>query len=108
MLERVTRQIEAELRRRLGGPFTSEELADLYDAGTGWCSDLAYAAAPEQPVRLGRPRRGRRRLRALPARGDGLRRRPPHDLTPQLRRAYAGGLRVNVRYTSTVSNPSRS
>ena len=25
-------------------------IADLYDAGTGWVSDLAYAAAPEQPV----------------------------------------------------------
>ena len=49
VLERVTRQIEAELRRRLGGPFTSEELADLYDAGTGWITDLAYARAPEQP-----------------------------------------------------------
>ena len=48
-LERVTRLIEAELRRRLGGPFTSEELADLYDRGTDWCSDVAYAAAPEQP-----------------------------------------------------------
>ena len=49
VLERVTRQIEAQLRRRLGGPFTSQELADLYDAGTGWISDLAYALAPEQP-----------------------------------------------------------
>ena len=49
VLERVTRQIQAELRRRLGGPFTSQELADLYDAGTGWLSDLAYALAPEQP-----------------------------------------------------------
>jgi hypothetical protein len=49
VLERVTRRIEAELRRRLGGPFTTEELADLYDEGTGWTSDLAYALAPEQP-----------------------------------------------------------
>ena len=49
VLERVTRQIEAELRRRLGGPFTSEELADLYDRGTDWCSDVAYAAAPDHP-----------------------------------------------------------
>ena len=49
VLERVTRQIVAELRRRLGGPFTSQELADLYDAGTSWTSDLAYALAPEQP-----------------------------------------------------------
>jgi hypothetical protein len=48
-LERVTRLIEADLRRRLGGPFTSEELADLYEPGTDWCSDVAYAAAPEQP-----------------------------------------------------------
>ena len=49
VLERVTRLIEAELRRRLGGPFTSGELADLYDEGTDWCSDIAYAAAPDQP-----------------------------------------------------------
>ena len=49
VLERVTRQIEAQLRRRLGGPFTSQELADLYDAGTDWCSDVAYATAPEHP-----------------------------------------------------------
>jgi hypothetical protein len=49
VLERVTRKIHDELRRRLGGPFTSEELADLYDQGTGWISDLAYALAPEQP-----------------------------------------------------------
>ena len=49
VLEAVTRRIEAELRRRLGGPFTTEELADLYDEGTGWTSDLAYALAPEQP-----------------------------------------------------------
>ena len=48
-LERVTRRIQDELRRRLGGPFSSEELADLYDQGTGWTSDIAYAAAPEQP-----------------------------------------------------------
>jgi hypothetical protein len=49
VLERVTRQIQDELRRRLGGPFTSEELADLYDHDTGWTSDLAYSLAPEQP-----------------------------------------------------------
>ena len=49
VLERVTRQIHDELRRRLGGPFTSDELAELYDEGTGWMSDLAYALAPEQP-----------------------------------------------------------
>jgi hypothetical protein len=48
-LERVTRRIEDELRRRLGGAFTTSELAELYDAGTGWASDLAYATAPEAP-----------------------------------------------------------
>ena len=49
VLEIVTRRIEAELRRRLGGPFTTEELAQLYDEGTDWCSNIAYAAAPDQP-----------------------------------------------------------
>jgi len=50
VLERVTRRIEAELRRRLGGAFSAEELVDLYDAqGTGWCMDVAVAAAPEHP-----------------------------------------------------------
>jgi hypothetical protein len=48
-LERVTRLIEDELRRRLGGPFTTDELVALYDEGTGWASDLAAEAAPEQP-----------------------------------------------------------
>jgi hypothetical protein len=40
-LERVTRIVQNELRRRLGGRFTLDELADLYDEGTGWCTDLA-------------------------------------------------------------------
>ena len=48
-LERVTRAIENELRRRLGGTFTAEELADLYDSGTGWCTDLAVEVAPDEP-----------------------------------------------------------
>jgi hypothetical protein len=48
-LERVTRRIEAELRRRLGGAFTADELAALYDEGTGWCTDLAVAEAPDEP-----------------------------------------------------------
>jgi hypothetical protein len=48
-LERVTKAIEDELRRRLGGAFTSTELADLYDAGTGWTADIAVAIAPEEP-----------------------------------------------------------
>jgi hypothetical protein len=48
-LERVTGAIESELRRRLGGAFTSRELADLYDEGTGWTTDLAVSVAPEEP-----------------------------------------------------------
>jgi hypothetical protein len=49
MLERVTQAIEAELRRRLGGRFTVQELADLYDEGTDWTTDVAVAVAPEHP-----------------------------------------------------------
>jgi hypothetical protein len=49
MLERVTAAVEAELRRRLGGAFTTTELADLYDRGTDWVTDLAVAAAPADP-----------------------------------------------------------
>jgi hypothetical protein len=49
-LERVTTRIQAELRRRLGGAFTAEELAELYEEqGTGWCTDLAFATAPDEP-----------------------------------------------------------
>jgi hypothetical protein len=49
MLERVTTAVEAELRRRLGGAFTTSELADLYDQGTDWVTDLAVSIAPEDP-----------------------------------------------------------
>ena len=48
-LERVTREIQNELRRRLGGAFTLDELVDLYDEGTGWCTDLAVEVAPDEP-----------------------------------------------------------
>lgn len=49
VLERVTRTVYEELRRRLGGAFTTDELAEHYDSGTGWVSDLAVATAPEAP-----------------------------------------------------------
>ena len=49
LLERVTARIEQELRRRLGGAFTSDELAALYDQGTDWASDLAVREAPDDP-----------------------------------------------------------
>ena len=48
-LERVTREIQNELRRRVGGRFTLDELTDLYDEGTGWCTDLAVEVAPDEP-----------------------------------------------------------
>jgi hypothetical protein len=50
MLERVVEAIVAELRRRLGGPFTTSELAALYlRDGTDWCFDVATKAAPGDP-----------------------------------------------------------
>jgi hypothetical protein len=49
-LERVTEEIVLELHRRLGGPFTTQELADLYvQQGTDWCFDIAVRAAPGNP-----------------------------------------------------------
>src|SRR5262245_44603943 len=49
-LERATQRIARELRRRLGGAFTAEELSELYEGqGTDWCVDVAVAAAPDQP-----------------------------------------------------------
>ena len=47
--DRVVAAIVDELRRRLGGPFTADELAELYDRGTGWTLDLAVAVAPDDP-----------------------------------------------------------
>jgi hypothetical protein len=49
VLERVTRGVEDELRRRLGSTFSTEELAALYDEGTGWVTGIAVAAAPDDP-----------------------------------------------------------
>lgn len=48
-LERATGRIVDELRRRLGGPFTAQELAELYDAGTDWTLEVAMAAVPDNP-----------------------------------------------------------
>jgi hypothetical protein len=49
LLERVVDRIVDELRRRLGGPFTTGELAELYSAGTDWCLDVAIATVPNDP-----------------------------------------------------------
>lgn len=49
-LERVSDDIYLELRRRLGGKFTTDELAAFYlSEGTDWCFEIAYNAAPSVP-----------------------------------------------------------
>src|SRR4051794_36520648 len=48
-LDRVVGALVNELRRRLGGPFTSDELVGLYEAGTDGCLSAAIAAAPDEP-----------------------------------------------------------
>jgi len=49
LLERVTDALVAELRRRLGGRFSVDELVALYEAGTSWCAQTAMQLAPEEP-----------------------------------------------------------
>ena len=49
VLVRVVDAIVVELRRRLGGRFTVEELSELYDRGTSWCLDVAVEVAPDDP-----------------------------------------------------------
>ena len=49
LLERVTDALVAELRRRLGGRFSSGELVELYGRGTEWCLQVAMKVAPEEP-----------------------------------------------------------
>ena len=48
-LERVTDALVAELRRRLGGRFSSLELVELYRADTAWCLPIAMKVAPADP-----------------------------------------------------------
>ena len=50
-LERVVDEVVQELRRRLGGPFTTEELAALYsELGTDWIFAIATRVAPGNPA----------------------------------------------------------
>jgi hypothetical protein len=50
-MERVVEAIVTELRRRLGGPFSVQELARLYvEQGTDWCFDIATRVAPGTPA----------------------------------------------------------
>jgi hypothetical protein len=48
-LERVTAALVAELRRRLGGKFTTQELVDLYGQSPSWCLQVAMSTAPGDP-----------------------------------------------------------
>ncbi len=49
LLDHVVGALVSELRRRLGGRFTAQELLELYEAGTGWCMQTAMTLAPEDP-----------------------------------------------------------
>jgi hypothetical protein len=50
-LERVVDAAVVELRRRLGGPFSVEELARLYiEQGTDWCFAIAIRVEPGNPA----------------------------------------------------------
>jgi hypothetical protein len=49
LLQRITDTLVVELRKRLGGRFSAEELSELYGRGTSWCLQLAMDIAPEDP-----------------------------------------------------------
>jgi len=50
-VDRVVDELVLELQRRLGGPFTTDELAGLYlREGTDWCFDIAINVAPGTPA----------------------------------------------------------
>jgi len=49
LLERVIAELVSELRRRLGGRFSAQELADLYGSDAGWCLQTAMRIAPDDP-----------------------------------------------------------
>jgi len=50
-LERVVDELVLELRRRLGGPFTTDELVRLYgEQGTDWAFGIATRVAPATPA----------------------------------------------------------
>ena len=47
--DRVVERLVAELRRRLGGHFTTQELTELYDGSNAWTMALAIETAPAEP-----------------------------------------------------------
>jgi hypothetical protein len=51
LLERVIDALVVELRHRLGGQFSVQELASLYiEQGTDWCFAIAMREAPNDPA----------------------------------------------------------
>ncbi len=48
-LLRVEEALVAELRRRLGGSFTVDELVEHYEQDSSWCMELALRLEPELP-----------------------------------------------------------
>ena len=50
-VDAVIDEIALELRRRVGGSFTTDELARYYlTEGTDWCFDIATRVAPASPA----------------------------------------------------------
>jgi hypothetical protein len=49
LLERVIDALVEELRRRLGGRFSADELVELYEQGASWCLQISMKLAPEEP-----------------------------------------------------------
>ena len=50
-MDRVTDELVLQLRRRLGGPFTTAELTRLYATeGTDWAFEIATRVAPGNPA----------------------------------------------------------
>lgn len=49
LLQRIADALVVELRKRLGGRFSAEELAELYGKGTSWCLQIAMEIASEDP-----------------------------------------------------------
>jgi hypothetical protein len=49
-VERAVAAVVDELRRRVGGTFTAQQLTDYYVLeGTDWCFGVAMKAAPDSP-----------------------------------------------------------
>lgn len=48
--DRVIDVLVAELRRRLGSTFSTQELVDLYEGSGSWTMALAVEVAPDEPA----------------------------------------------------------